>query len=307
MKVILEHVACDFCGSKKYKKIFSQPDMWFNSYEEFYFQFPVVRCCECGLEYVNPRPTQESMGDFYPKLYHADRIPQLAGERYQKQLKFLPEIASGSKVLDIGCAKGDWLHWLRENHSSWFEAFGCDAFSGAVRARYNISFKPVQLPECQYESSFFDLATAWAVLEHVHTPSVYFSEVARVLKPDAKFVFLVPNSRSLYVRLAFKDDIPRHIYQFSEKSIRRYADKYGFHVEDCVYTEEIFDGRGHGAIARTLWRLAGGSWEDEIAKRSSRFARFAFSLGLKLDNKIFGRGWEAKFGVNGMMIFTLRK
>ena len=32
-------------------------------------EFNVVECQGCGLLYINPRPTQEEMGKFYPETY----------------------------------------------------------------------------------------------------------------------------------------------------------------------------------------------------------------------------------------------
>lgn len=304
--ITLEHIPCDLCGSEKYKLLFHQPDFWLNGIKTFQYQFPVVRCLNCGLIFVNPRPTRESMSFFYPETYHDERLPEIAGSRYAAQAKFLPPIHPGCRILDIGCAKGDFLHWLG-NSAAPFEAYGCDSFSDGIRDGYGIKFMPAELPECGFSDNYFDLITAWAVFEHVHAPSSYFREIERILKPGGKFIFLVPNGRSLYALWARFDDIPRHIYLFTEQSIAQYASKNGLTVGPCEYTDAIFDGRGHGTCARTLWRLAGGAWSDELNGKSSWLSRLAYRYGERLDRCLFKTHWEANRHISGMMVITLRK
>ena len=53
----METVACNLCGSAKYSALYSMPDRKFFR-EEF---FTVVECGECGLGFVNPRPTYAEM------------------------------------------------------------------------------------------------------------------------------------------------------------------------------------------------------------------------------------------------------
>ena len=106
--MLLEHVPCDLCASEEYKVRYSKPDSWLQG---TLYQFPVVECLHCGLVYVNPRPTLESMGAFYPTDYHLGRGVEKFIRRYAVQKSLLPNI-SGKKVLDVGCARGDFLSYL---------------------------------------------------------------------------------------------------------------------------------------------------------------------------------------------------
>ncbi len=109
--IVFEHVNCDLCGCGEYTVRYRKPDnwSWLNQ-----FEFPVVECIRCGLVYVNPRPTPESMAYYYPAGYHDNRDTEAFQKRYALQLEFLPAL-TGEKVLDIGCARGEWLHFLKKN------------------------------------------------------------------------------------------------------------------------------------------------------------------------------------------------
>ena len=108
----LEHVSCDFCGSKTYRVRYLKPDNWL--WLDL-FAYPVVECLDCGLVYVNPRPPFDEMGRFYPPGYHEARDTEEHHRRYEVQAEYLHSL-NREAVLDIGCARGDWLHFLKEQH-----------------------------------------------------------------------------------------------------------------------------------------------------------------------------------------------
>ena len=124
----MENVNCDLCGSNETNLQYSKPDDWLKNYET---EYSVVKCKNCGLVYVNPRPTFEGMRDFYPDGYHSNRDDQIHNDRYIKQFDYVNETGIRN-VLDIGCAQGDWLNFL-ENRISNVKLFGIDAFSKGVK------------------------------------------------------------------------------------------------------------------------------------------------------------------------------
>jgi SAM-dependent methyltransferase len=172
----LEHVSCDLCGSNDYLERYRKPDdwLWLNQ-----FEYPVVQCEKCGLVYVNPRPTFEDMALFYPTDYHENRDDETHRTRYQLQFSYIQKFG-GKRILDIGCARGDWLNFIKERWAD-TELHGVDAFSKDVKGM-DINFHRCQLPEADLPVDYFDLVTSWAVFEHLHTPGKYFEVVAKVLR-----------------------------------------------------------------------------------------------------------------------------
>ena len=62
----LEVVNCDLCGSKEYEILFRQTDILHKTTEET-FQF--VRCRNCSLHFINPRPKSSQIGKYYVNDY----------------------------------------------------------------------------------------------------------------------------------------------------------------------------------------------------------------------------------------------
>ncbi|MFB1490579.1 MULTISPECIES: class I SAM-dependent methyltransferase [unclassified Thiocapsa] len=298
---MMEHISCDFCGSDRYRVRYRKPDTWL--WRDL-FEYPVVECLECGLVYVNPRPPFNQMGRFYPPGYHDARNTDIHRQRYQGQAEYIPQL-DRERVLDIGCARGDWLSSLKARYPG-IEAHGVDAFSESV-AHEDIVFHKGALPECTLPDAYFDLVTAWAVLEHVHTPSAYFAEVSRIIKPGGRFVFLVPNAESLYGRMAFMEDVPRHLYHFSPRTIHAYASRFGFRVEIIVFDDRLWDGRGWGTFRHLFRRLARIDWRGLQELRYGLFGKASLRLGSLLDLLVFSAHWEAQLGRSGIMIVALNK
>lgn len=298
---VLEHVPCNLCGSDRYTVRYRKPDdwLWLNQYE-----FPVVECVECGLVYVNPRPTPEGMAPYYPEGYHDQRDSEAFARKYAVQLEFVPALTN-ERVLDVGCARGDWLHFLTNNYPG-IESHGVDYYTEEI-AYPGIQFCKKELTHCGFEPAMFDVVTAWSVLEHVHAPGDYFAEISRILKPGGRFVFLVPNAESLYGKRAYKEDTPRHLYHFSEKTLTAYAEKYGFEFSDCVYDNRVWDGRGHGTFYYGLLSLFGVNWETIYFKKIGWFRRLVGRVGILMDRVVFKFHWEARRRRSGTMICTFIK
>ena len=299
--MIFEHTNCDLCGSFRYIIRYRKPDnwLWLNQ-----FEYPVVECDSCGLVYVNPRPIFEEMGKFYPAGYHDGRDDPRHQARYQNQYDYVKNI-DANKILDIGCARGDWLKFIKSKNPA-CELHGVDAFSAKV-SDDSITFHNSALTDAKLCNDYFDLITAWALLEHVHTPSDYFSVVSKVLKPGGKFVFLVTNSESLYGRYAYKEDVPRHLYHFSERSLNGYAKKHGLTLDRIDYDGRFWDGTGRGVIRHLFRRFLCISWYEIHSGNVSIISRLLLKGASLLDKLVFFTDWERKLKRSGIVVVTMTK
>ena len=272
----MEKVACNLCGSTKYSALYSMPDRKFFR-EEF---FTVVECNECGLGFVNPRPTYAEMQKYYPAEYY--RAPTGGEKSFEKYLRrrftaeaaFLRQLEKGNgrkRLLDVGCADGAFPRFMAKR--GW-EVQGVEVSESSKRITdfkvYTEEFQkiPVNTPE-------YDAVTAWAVLEHVHDPMAYFRKASDVVKKGGLLVVNMPNFASLASRHLFCEDIPRHLYFYTRETVRRYMEKTGFRLE----REE--NGRSVYKLAPENWlgymmraRLLGKKYEyADVPMTSKEFRR----------------------------------
>src|SRR5882757_10050519 len=116
-----ETVPCPLCGGADAKLVFHACDRLF----ALPGQYSLVRCESCSLAYVNPRPTFDALGRHYPDDYFAVRPPELApawlrpiartalrlqtANRIRMAEQVLGRLATGTKVLDVGCGLNEYV------------------------------------------------------------------------------------------------------------------------------------------------------------------------------------------------------
>src|SRR5260370_37627188 len=136
--------------------------------EEF---FTVVECDQSGLGFVNPRPTIGEIQKYYPAEYY-QKPPTRSHDRYLRrrftaEASFLKDLENGSgrkKLLDVGCANGDFPRFMAAR--GW-EVEGVEISESSER----IADCRVRTPECQDipgQGPTYDAVTAWVVLGPRH-------------------------------------------------------------------------------------------------------------------------------------------
>lgn len=213
--------------------------------------FPTVRCRECGLIYLNPRPGRHEIGQYYPDEYapyfRAIEDEPSWWQRFNRRMAMKKRIRLVQKrlpqpgrALDVGCATGALLVALRaqgwQTQGVELSAYAADY----ARQRHGLDVFTGELQEAQLPASAFDLVILWDVLEHVHQPRETLQETARVAKPGGTLLLVLPNPDSIEARLFGQYwagwDTPRHLYIYPQPVIHRLLQETGWHMEDmrCI-------------------------------------------------------------------------
>lgn len=273
----MQAVDCPLCGSARHRFVYERRD---HTHHVTGTYFRVVRCRDCGMVFVNPRPGPGEIDAFYPEeFYEAQIAPaQLLrdkGGALQARARLLQELTSG-RLLDVGCQKGEFMQWMKQR--------GWDVRGVEIsRKAPNLFGLPIfygRLEDAGFAPRSFDAVTAWAVLEHVHDPVGMLRQLARVLRPDGRAFVLVPNFRSLPARFMRHDDVPRHLLMFTPRTLARAADAAGLQVERTVFSDDIFSGSTRGVLNFLVKRACGESYDDILSQNRSpaQWHRFAASL-----------------------------
>jgi 2-polyprenyl-3-methyl-5-hydroxy-6-metoxy-1,4-benzoquinol methylase len=209
--------------------------------------FAIVQCRHCGLIYTNPRPTEATIGHFYPADYRphaprgkrAVRLPsrfwsRLLGRPCPERRGRLP-LTGGGRLLDFGCGGGSYLR--RMSQLGW-RVTGLDASPRAVeRVRDDLACDVYQgtLPHADLAPGSFDVVTMWQSLEHVHRPMEVLRSAYELLRPGGRIVVAVPNIASLPATWFgdnwFGLDLPRHLTHFTPTTLAGMLLAAGFRVE----------------------------------------------------------------------------
>jgi SAM-dependent methyltransferase len=274
---MLEHVPCPLCGGKDHKLRFTRRDHTHAVTQE---QFRVVSCRTCGFVFVNPRPTIQSIGVYYPQeFYQVDYTPeQLLRDKQSTldaRLAMLQHLAPG-RLLDVGCQKGEFLYVMKQR--GW-DVVGVE-FSPTPPNVFGLPIHYTQLKDAPLDQDSFDLITLWAVLEHAHDPVDLLKGVARLLKRTGRLYVLVPNFNSIAGRFLRHDDIPRHLVMFTPSTLRRAAASAGLTVRSIKCSDDIFSGSSRGLL-NYLWKLVRGEAMQDIVAQTrepGRWYEFAMQV-----------------------------
>src|SRR5207302_11164217 len=86
----------------------------------------------------------------------------------------------------------------------------------------------------------FDAITLWAVMEHLAVPGKFLSKAAQLLEPGGHCFILVPNMRSLAVRLLgpkYRYIMEEHLNYFTPATLQAFAAREpGFEIVGSVST-----------------------------------------------------------------------
>jgi SAM-dependent methyltransferase len=236
-----EEPACSLCGAHDGRPLVEGPDP---SADGNGFWFAVVQCQGCGLCYTCPRPSPETIGQFYPTAYgpykgsHMRPISWRARwfgppDEPRKEHDLFAKHGQG-RLLDFGCGAGGFLAQMAQH--GW-NVCGIDVSEESVkRIRDQLGIKALagSLPHPDLRPGSFDVITMWHALEHVHWPAEVLRETHRLLAPGGRLIIAVPNIDSLAFRWFgsawFGLDLPRHLTHFAPWTLHLMLEKAGFRV-----------------------------------------------------------------------------
>jgi SAM-dependent methyltransferase len=272
----MESAACNLCGGTHHSLVWNGEDWAYG----FPGQFTLVRCEACGLAFLNPRPTRDEIGSFYPADYEPHRRAsralrskfsnQLQQWRFRPRVRVVTRYVTQGRLLDVGCGDGGFLREMGRRPG--WDVQGVEVNAEVARlAREQLGVDVVagRLEDARFEDGCFDVVTMWDVLEHVHDPLATLDEVHRVLAPGGCFICSTPNADSIDARLFGRFwiglDFPRHLYVFSPSTLLALLRKSGLQPEASF----CFYGRYTAfALSVSQWinaRISDRKWQHRLS------------------------------------------
>ena len=195
--------------------------------------------------FASEAPSEFAEGKFYRKTGSAfySSEDKLAGDyspvRYTREIKLLRRFVPRGRILDVGCSTGGFLYYLREKFPADYEITGTDVATGALEVAASKGVPVLRENFLELASESYDAITFWAVLEHVARPAEFLRRAYELLAPGGYCFALVPNIRSLAVRILgpkYRYILPQHLNYFSTRTLRELMQRCGFEVIHATTT-----------------------------------------------------------------------
>jgi SAM-dependent methyltransferase len=132
--------------------------------------------------------------------------------------QFAKSLPKGSVVLNAGAGEGAYNRYFKH-----CEIIGIDLCVGDSSWDYSSVDIIGDLHNIPFNDNVFDSAICVVVLEHLHSPHIFFKELHRVLKPKGKVFFVFPFMWELH-------QLPNDYFRFTEFGFKRLAKDAGFSV-----------------------------------------------------------------------------
>ncbi len=218
-------------------------------------RYTYYRCANCGLFNISPIPDEDILNLAYPVTYHAyqsqpTRLARKLKSRYwrDKASRIKSFLNEDSRVLDIGCANGDFLLELKKMGVRNLKGidFGLETVNRAQTA--GIDAVQGDFDTYDFKGELFDIIVMTNFIEHVYDPVKTIKKCRSILTRGGVIAGETPNTESWDYNLGRRFwggyHTPRHLFIFNEPSLRELACQTGF----------IFEGI-HNMVQPAHWAL----------------------------------------------------
>ncbi len=203
--------------------------------------FHTVECNNCGLIFINPRPTYKQVITRYNSEFYFNGHEGLYEDWLQnseKKLSYLSRIEHGKNLLEIGCAKG---HFLKFANKQGYKVTGIDISDYAINyIKSEIGFNVIagEIHSIEF-SDRFDVICFFDVLSHVYSPTLFFEGISKNLK-NGGFLFARVGDKGGQWK-TFRQGkwyAPDHLFHFSKELLKNTLLKNGLEI---IETFPAFD------------------------------------------------------------------
>jgi 2-polyprenyl-3-methyl-5-hydroxy-6-metoxy-1,4-benzoquinol methylase len=167
-------------------------------------------------------------------ISHTDSSKSIMDKLYQfvktislkKKVSLINKLTNRpGSLLDVGAGTGDFLKSAEQ------KKWRVEGVEPNPKARKLASLKKLKLcsdiEECTDQK--FDVISLWHVLEHLPNTQDYLAKLKTLLKNNGHLIIAVPNYKSFdatyYKEYWAAFDVPRHLYHFSQYSIKKLAEE----------------------------------------------------------------------------------
>jgi ubiquinone/menaquinone biosynthesis C-methylase UbiE len=242
-----EDVACPLCGSRAPELVMHAEDRLFGRPGTY----RIVRCADCSLKYLSPRPTLEGLGAHYPDDYFIYRTEEEMSPLLRLLMRRLTEqrwssyiarfervrgrLAPNTKIVDVGCGMNDLLAALATRRGC--QGVGVDFNPKVVeyvREKRKMPVYQGTLHDGRFADGEFDVVTMNEYLEHEPDPRGVLAEARRITKRGGHLAVEVPFSDCLPARVFGSRwsqlDAPRHLTHFTRETLSDMLSRSGFRM-----------------------------------------------------------------------------
>lgn len=206
-------------------------------------EYNFVACRSCGFVFLFPMPDASSLAAVYDdSAFDVGRYPKAKSRMRRAMMRALrlwPHFVA-KDAIDVGCGGGFLAEAMRRLGA---RTAGLDISAGSI-AYASDAFPKVRFFNETFDTFLsrgetYDFIHSSEVIEHIGDVKSYMSFLAGIARPGAKLFLTTPDILHPMVPKDVTDwdmfSPPRHVQFFSESTLTRLLDAYGFEILKRFY------------------------------------------------------------------------
>lgn len=223
--------------------------------EQFLFEkngYKLVRCCKCGLAYINPQPLLSELNDYYQGTYGELYVssPRKTNSKFRdarRELRRLQKLSNISRpnILDVGCSFG---YLVKTAQDAGWEATGVDPSHHAVdsaKNNFKINVLGGDIFHPDLKKKHYDFITMFDVIEHHLNPLGSLQRAHELLNTEGFLILGVPDFghyKAVKSRESWDNFIPpEHLFYFNLETIKKICHRAGFEFHKKIFRSPLRD------------------------------------------------------------------
>jgi len=282
---------CPLCKQKENKLFLNTSDFFFTKQD-----FTLAKCDQCGFIYTNPIPDPDSLATYYESedyLSHKSDNKGLLSAVYKSirkiniktKFRLVQQYKELGNVLEIGTGTGELLYYFYKNGWNVTGVEPNDYARNFAISNFKLNIlNEDQISELQAKS--YDIVMLWHVLEHVYDLEGRMKQIKKLVKDNGYVVIAVPNIDSYdfkkYGKYWAGLDVPRHLYHFSEPTMRKLLQTYSlkliasYPMKFDAYYVSLLSEKYLGSKLPYFNALFNGFRSNQNASRNNNYSSMIF-------------------------------
>lgn len=187
-------------------------------------KFTLLRCTDCSFQFKDPVIDPARLLACYAAADSDNwgESPDPWRRKFDVLRDYAERLATGNRILDIGCFNGALLQYLGEK----WRCFGVEPSTAAAQLARSrgIDIIADTLESIPAATEKFDVVMAIDVVEHVIDPATFFQQVAQWLRPGGIFMLATGDTDALAWRWQggayWYSSLPEHVSFYNRRSLQ---------------------------------------------------------------------------------------
>jgi ubiquinone/menaquinone biosynthesis C-methylase UbiE len=187
-------------------------------------------------------------------------------------------VARNNKILDVGCGTGEWLQNLKK--IGFTNLYAVDKFVPEKLVKNGIEFCKGEIFDIEWNN--FDVITLHHSFEHMEHPKETLTKIYSILNENGFCIIRIPVMGGVAWKIYnidwFQIDAPRHLYLYTEKSMKYMCQQIGFEIYDVRYDStcsQFCISEYYKKTKKSFEQICRQSVDADVIKKYKKQARLA--------------------------------